>query len=290
VAWGSIGRRIRELLSRPPSDELLAELEDAMIEADLGVKIASELVDALKKSMREGGGRTREELVSTLKGIVRGFLIFREIDIQPDALNLLLVLGVNGVGKTTTIAKLAHYFRTRRGIERILLAAGDTFRAAAIEQLKLHADRLGLPVVAQEPGADPGAVIYDALSTAQARGMQLVIADTAGRLHNKEALVKELMKVDKIARSRLAGGSYRRVLVLDATTGQNSLHQAEVFNSAVGVDSIVLAKMDSTAKGGMVIPICRELGIPFSYVGLGEKPGDLSAFDADGYLDSLFGV
>jgi fused signal recognition particle receptor len=290
VAWGSIGRRIRELLGRPPSDELLAELEDAMIEADLGVKIASDLVDALKKSMREGGGRTREELVSTLKGIVRGFLIFREIDIQPDALNLLLVLGVNGVGKTTTIAKLAHYFRTRRGIERILLAAGDTFRAAAIEQLKLHADRLGLPVTAQEPGADPGAVIYDALSTAQARGMQLVIADTAGRLHNKEALVKELMKVDKIVRSRLAGGSYQRVLVLDATTGQNSFHQAEVFNSAVGVDSIVLAKMDSTAKGGMVIPICRELGIPFSYVGLGEKPGDLSAFDVDGYLDALFGV
>ncbi len=290
MAWGSIGTRIRELLGRPPSAELLSELEDAMIEADLGVKIASELVDALKKSMREGGGRTREELVSTLKGIVRGFLIFREIDIQPDALNLLLVLGVNGVGKTTTIAKLAHYFRSRRGIERIMLAAGDTFRAAAIEQLKLHGDRLGLPVAAQEPGADPGAVIFDALSTAQARGMQLVIADTAGRLHNKEALVKELMKVDKIARSKLAGGSYRRVLVLDATTGQNSLHQAEVFNSAVGVDSIVLAKMDSTAKGGMVIPICRELGIPFSFVGLGEKPGDLSPFDADGYLDSLFGV
>ena len=289
MAWGSIGKRIRELLGRPPSDELLGELEDAMIEADLGVKIASELVDALKKSMREGGGRTREELVSTLKGIVRGFLIFREIDIDPNALNLLLVLGVNGVGKTTTIAKLAHYFRTQRGIERILLAAGDTFRAAAIEQLKLHAERLGLPVAAQEPGADPGAVIFDALSTAQSRGMQLVIADTAGRLHNKEALVKELMKIDKIARSKLAGGTYRRVLVLDATTGQNSLNQAEVFNSAVGVDSIVLAKMDSTAKGGMVVPICRELGIPFSYVGLGEKPGDLSAFDADGYLDSLFG-
>jgi fused signal recognition particle receptor len=119
--------------------------------------------------------------------------------------------------------------------------------------------------------------------------MQLILADTAGRLHNKEALVKELMKVDKVARSKLAGGSYRRVLVLDATMGQNSLHQAEAFNTAVGVDSIVLAKMDSTAKGGMVVPICRELGIPFSYVGLGEKLGDLSVFDADGYLDSLFG-
>jgi fused signal recognition particle receptor len=156
--------------------------------------------------------------------------------------------------------------------------------------LKLHGARLGLPVIAQEAGADPGAVVFDAISSAAARGSELVIADTAGRLHNKEALVKELMKIDKIARTRLAGGTYRRVLVLDATTGQNSLQQAEVFHKAVGIDSIVLAKFDSTAKGGMVVPICRELGIPFSFVGLGEKLEDLAVFDPETYLDSLFGA
>lgn len=283
-----IGRKIRELLGRAPSPELFEELEDAMIEADLGVKVSSELVQALRGNA--GLGKGREELVAALKAAVKESLRFGEIEIQPGVLNLLLVLGVNGVGKTTTIAKLAYHFRERRGVRGIMLAAGDTFRAAAAEQLKLHAERLGLPITAQEPGADPGAVIFDAITSAKARGMQLLIADTAGRLHNKEALVKELVKVDKIARSRLADGSYRRILVLDATTGQNALSQAEVFNAAVGVDSIVLAKLDSTAKGGMVVPICRELGIPISYVGTGEKPGDLSVFDPDGYLESLFGA
>jgi fused signal recognition particle receptor len=167
--------------------------------------------------------------------------------------------------------------------------AGDTFRAAAIDQLALHAKRLNLPIIAQEPGADPGAVIFDALESAAARGMELVIADTAGRLHNKEALVRELMKIDKIVRSKIGDGSYQRLLVVDATTGQNALQQAEVFNKAVGIDSIVLAKADSTAKGGMVVPICRELGIPISFIGLGEKPEDLSPFDGDRYLQSLFG-
>lgn len=287
MAWAGIGRRIRELLGRAPGAELFEELEDAMIEADLGVSIASELIEALRQNAKQG--RTRDELVSALKETVRGYLRFREIEIAPGTLNLLLVLGVNGVGKTTTVAKLAHHFRAKRGIDRIMLAAGDTFRAAAIEQLKLHAERLGLPAAAQEAGADPGAVIFDAISSARSRGMQLLIADTAGRLHNKDALVKELVKVDKIARSKLAEGSYQRILVLDATTGQNSLNQAQVFNSAVGIDSIVLAKLDSTAKGGMVVPICRELGIPISYVGVGEKPEDLSVFDPEWYLDSLFG-
>ncbi len=288
MALADIGRKIRELLGRAPSPELFEELEDAMIEADLGVKVSSELVQALRGNA--GLGKGREELVAALKAAVKESLRFGEIEIQPGVLNLLLVLGVNGVGKTTTIAKLAYHFRERRGVRGIMLAAGDTFRAAAAEQLKLHAERLGLPITAQEPGADPGAVIFDAITSAKARGMQLLIADTAGRLHNKEALVKELVKVDKIARSRLADGSYRRILVLDATTGQNALSQAEVFNAAVGVDSIVLAKLDSTAKGGMVVPICRELGIPISYVGTGEKPGDLSVFDPDGYLESLFGA
>jgi fused signal recognition particle receptor len=194
------------------------------------------------------------------------------------------------VGKTTTIAKMAQHFRAHRGVSRILLVAGDTFRAAASEQLKLLGERLGLPVIAQDHGADPGAVIFDGIGSARARGDELLIADTAGRLHNKEALVKELAKIDKIVTSRIGDGTYQKILVLDATTGQNSLAQAEVFHKAVGVDSIVLSKCDSTAKGGMAASVCRELGIPISFLGRGEHLDDLEVFDPDQYLDYLFGT
>jgi fused signal recognition particle receptor len=289
--WKGIGKRLRQLFQvREFGEDFFDELEDAMIEADMGVRIASEASDALREAARSRGIKSRGELLVELKMKLRSMIVARPISLEPDGLNVLLVLGVNGVGKTTTIAKLAHHFRSRKGVERILLAAGDTFRAAAIEQLQLLGGRLGLPVVAQEPGADPGAVIFDAITSAAARGSQLLIADTAGRLHNKDALVKELAKIDKIVRARVGGAGYQKVLVLDATTGQNSLAQAEAFHGAVGVSSIVLSKCDSSAKGGMVVPICRELRIPFSYLGLGEKVEDLEPFEPDEYLDSLFGT
>ena len=189
-------------------------------------------------------------------------IVAREIPLDPGALNVLLVLGVNGVGKTTTIAKLAHHFRAHRGMEKILLVAGDTFRAAAIDQLKLLGERLGLPGVAQEPGADPGSVIYDGIASAAARGSELVIADTAGRLHNKDALVKELAKIDKIVRARVEGGSYQQ----GARPGCD--HGAELPGAGGGVPQggrhrpIVLAKCDSTAKGGMVVPDLPGAGRP----------------------------
>jgi fused signal recognition particle receptor len=291
MLWQGIGRRLRELLqSREFGDEFYAELEDAMIEADMGVRVASETTQALREAAGAEGIRTREGLRAALKGLVKGYLLAREIPLVPGVLNVVLILGVNGVGKTTTIAKLAHHFMTRRGHRNILLVAGDTFRAAAIDQLKLLGGRLGLPVIAQEPGADPGAVIFDGITSAAARGVELVIADTAGRLHNREALVKELAKIDKIVTARVSDEAYRKVLILDATMGQNSLAQAEVFHKAVGLDSIILTKCDSTAKGGMVVPICRELRIPFSYIGQGEKLEDLEVFDVDRYLDSLFGA
>jgi fused signal recognition particle receptor len=291
MPWKGIGRRLREMFqAREFNEDFFSELEDAMIEADMGVRTASETGDALRKIVKGEGLRTREDLLAAFKSHLRSFLRAHELPLTPGALNLFLVLGVNGVGKTTTIAKLAHHFRVHRGVPRILLAAGDTFRAAAIEQLKLLGEKLGLPVVAQDHGADPGAVIYDGIASATARGDELLIADTAGRLHNKEALVKELAKIDKIARARIGAGSYQKILVLDATTGQNSLAQAEVFHKAVGIDSIILSKCDSTAKGGMVIPICRELGIPISFIGLGEKVDDLEIFDPRSYLDSLFGA
>jgi fused signal recognition particle receptor len=290
MPWKGIGSRLRELFqAREFNEDFFHELEDAMIEADMGVRTASETGDALRKIVKDKGLRTREDLIAAFKSHLKSFLRAHDLHLAPGTLNLFLVLGVNGVGKTTTIAKLAQHFRTHRGVTRILLAAGDTFRAAAIEQLKLLGEKLGLPVVAQDHGADPGAVIFDGIASATARGDELLIADTAGRLHNKEALVKELAKIDKIVRARIGEGSYQKILVLDATTGQNSLAQAEVFHKAVGIDSIVLSKCDSTAKGGMVVPICRDLGIPISFIGLGEKLDDLEVFDPDSYLDSLFG-
>ncbi|HUI71649.1 MAG TPA: signal recognition particle receptor subunit alpha, partial [Spirochaetia bacterium] len=261
MAWMGLGKRLRELFQpREIDGTFFEELEDALIEADIGVRFAAEAIEALKESARTQGITTRDGLRSGLKAILASHIVSSDIALVPDALNVLVVLGVNGVGKTTTIAKLARHFRANRGIERILLVAGDTFRAAAIDQLKVLGKRLDLPVVAQEPGADPGAVIFDGITSATARGIPLVIADTAGRLHTKDALVKELGKIDKIVRSRVGAAGYQKLLVLDATTGQNSLAQAEVFHKAVGIDSIVLTKVDSTAKGGMVVPICRELG------------------------------
>ena len=290
VAWKGIGKRLRALFgAREFDDDFFAELEDAMMEADMGVRVAAETVEALRSAARAEGIRTRDRLVAALKDILRPSLVAAEIALEPDVLNVLLVVGVNGVGKTTTIAKLAYHFRERRGVQGILLAAGDTFRAAAIDQLKVLGGRLGMPVIAQEPGADPGAVIFDAITSATARGSRLLIADTAGRLHTKDALVRELAKVDKIVRARVPDTSYKKVLVLDATTGQNSLAQAEVFHDAVSIQSIVLSKCDSTAKGGMIVPICRSLRVPFSYLGMGEKLDDLEPFDPDSYLESLFG-
>jgi fused signal recognition particle receptor len=290
-AWKGIGRRLRELFqTRDFGEEFFEQLEDAMIEADMGVRTASEAGQSLRDAVRTRGIRSREALLAELKKGLRSTIVAREISLVPGTLNVLLILGVNGVGKTTTIAKLAHHFQTRRGVREIVLVAGDTFRAAAIGQLQVLGERLGLPVIAQEPGADPGAVIFDGITSAAARGSQLLLADTAGRLHNRDALVKELAKIDKIVRTRVAGDAYQKILVLDATTGQNSHAQAEVFHAAVGVSSIVLTKCDSTAKGGMVVPICRDLGIPFSYLGLGEKQEDLVPFDPDEYLDSLFGA
>lgn len=291
MAWAALGQRLRELFrSREYDGEFFQELEDALIEADVGVHVASQTITALKETARKDSIKTREGLQEALKALLRKHILgARGISLVPGAVNVLLVLGVNGVGKTTTIAKLARYFRDNEGIDRILLVAGDTFRAAAIEQLSILGQRLDLPVIAQDPGADPGAVIFDGISSAAARGIPLVIADTAGRLHTRDALIKELGKIDKIVTSRTGGKGYQKILILDATTGQNSLAQAEVFHEAVGIDSIILTKIDSTAKGGMVIPISRELGIPVSFVGDGEKLDDLEVFDPDLYLESLVG-
>jgi fused signal recognition particle receptor len=200
-------------------------------------------------------------------------------------LGVLLIVGVNGVGKTTSIAKLTDYFKSSG--QRIMLAAGDTFRAAAIDQLKLWSDRVGVPVVAQNPGSDPGSVVFDAVAAARARGIDLLIVDTAGRLHTKVNLMEELKKIRRVL-ERQNVRHVRTLLVLDASTGQNAIAQGRAFKEATGVDGLVLAKLDGTAKGGVVFAIVDELEIPVLFVGTGEQLGDLSEFDAQAFVRALF--
>jgi fused signal recognition particle receptor len=283
----ALGSRLRALFGLQCSDDQWFEdLEDTLVEGDIGPAVAQEMIRRLRET--PGARPDRDSVLNALRDVAASYLRVAPLELLEGTLNLFLVLGVNGVGKTTTIAKLAHHYGMNRGMQ-VMLAAADTFRAAAADQLALWGQRLGVPVVRQGPGADPGAVIYDAVSSAQARRADLVLADTAGRMHTKENLVRELAKVDRIARNRIQEGAYKRVLVIDATTGQNALRQAEVFSQAVGVDSIVLAKYDSTAKGGIVLSICRDLKIPFSFMGTGESLEAIEPFDADVFLESLLG-
>lgn len=280
--------RIRSLFSiGTENEEFFEELEDLLIEADLGASVAMQAVDDLRSSAR---GQKRDDILDLLKKELSQFVRVGDVSPSGEALNVYLVLGVNGVGKTTTIAKLAHRLRKDGVGDAIALAAGDTFRAAAVEQLETHGRRLGLRVVSQGQNADPGAVIYDAVESARSKGDRVLIADTAGRLHNKANLVQELTKIDKIIQKRAEDAVYRKLLIIDATTGQNGLRQAEIFHDAVGIDAIIMAKYDSTAKGGILIPIARSLDIPCAYLGVGEGMDDLVPFDRDEYLDDLLGT
>lgn len=281
-------QRLRELLMGGGNEETFENIEDLLIEADLGYKTATALTDELRKAAQSGRWTTRDQLLGGLKDQLRPLLRSVELPYNPDGLNLYLFLGVNGVGKTTSLAKLAAWLG-KKGRGPVVLAAGDTFRAAAAEQLQLHGQRQNLRVVAQKHGADPGAVLFDALESARAQGDRVVLADTAGRLHNKANLVKELQKIDKIARDKVAGGVYQKILVLDATTGQNAFQQAQVFHEAVGVDAVVLSKYDSSGKGGIAVAISRELGLPFAFFGTGEGPQDFQEFTVDAFLARLLG-
>lgn len=283
-----LGTRIRQLLQGGREGEaFFEELEDILIEGDIGAALAVSIVEELREDIGLHRVSGREGIIELLRPRLKVYLKSEPLDLDPSKLNCLLILGVNGVGKTTTIAKLVQYYARTKGFRNIVLSAADTFRAGAIEQLKVHGERLGVRVISQSQGADPGAVVYDAITSARAQGSGLVIADTAGRMHNKANLIKELQKIDKVARGRMEDGVYRTVLVIDATTGQNGLRQAEVFNEAVGLDSVILTKYDSTAKGGIALSISKSLGIPFSFIGTGEKADDFEPFDSDRFLDSL---
>ncbi len=279
-----IGSRLRTIFSRRTIDEeTFEEIEDLLVEADIGAAAAMETVDALRSAR---GIKDKDELIALLKERLKEYLIEGELPLEAGKVNVILVLGVNGVGKTTTIAKLSSLIRRERGMEPVL-AAGDTFRAAAIDQLLLHGERLGLRVVHQHSGADPGAVVWDAIESAQSKDSPLVIADTAGRMHNKQNLVRELQKIDGIVKKRQVNGSYSKILVIDATTGQNGLRQAEIFHEAVGLDGIILTKYDSAAKGGVILSICRNLKVPFLFLCDGENYESIRPFKRDEFLDTL---
>ena len=261
------------------------EVEETLIAGDVGAALAIDLVDRARRR-REAG-----DPEASIRAELAALLVERDVDWQPRSAveggpAVVLVVGVNGTGKTTTIGKLAARYAGEG--RSVILAAADTFRAAAIDQLRIWADRASVPMVAHAPGADPGAVVYDALDAALARGADLVIADTAGRLHTKSNLMDELTKVRRIVDKRLPGAQPETLFVLDATTGQNGLTQAAAFHEAVGLTGIVLTKLDSTAKGGIVFAIEHSLGIPVRYVGVGEGIGDLLPFDPDAFVEALF--
>ncbi len=268
-------------------------LEEALITADVGAAATAAVVEALERLAREerlGGEALRERLATLLAQTARGGEAAPDahIDLRPLP-TVVLIVGVNGTGKTTTLGKLAWQLREHFGL-RVLLAAGDTYRAAATEQLEGWAQRAGCEIVTGEPRSDPGAVAFEALAQARAGGFDVVLIDTAGRLHNQEPLMGELEKVRRVIGRQLEGAPHETLLTIDATTGQNGLRQAERFARAVAVDGIVLTKLDGSAKGGVAIAIARELGIPVKLVGVGEQLEDLRPFDPDDFARALIGL
>jgi fused signal recognition particle receptor len=272
------------------SDETWDELEALLIQADLGVNTALQVVERVRGRVQRENLKRTEQVRQVLKEELARLLADpqrSEID-SPRMLTVVLIVGVNGSGKTTSIAKLAQYYK-RRG-RRVVLAAADTFRAAAIDQLKIWGDRVGVEVIAQTPGADPGAVVFDAIRASQeSRNADILIIDTAGRLHTKYNLMKELEKVRSVAARQVHAAPHETLLVLDATTGQNAISQAQHFKESVQVTGIILTKLDSTAKGGIVFAIEQELRIPVRFVGTGEKPDDFAEFDPKAFVSGILG-
>ncbi len=274
--------------SRKIDEEFFESLEDTLIEGDLGSRLTDEIISELRRGAKEKKLTEAKDLQLLMKEILSSYIKTYPVELN-DGVNVYMILGVNGVGKTTTIAKMGEYYRSRG--KKVLLAAADTFRAAAVDQLDIHADRLGMRIVKQHTGSDPGAVVYDAVTSALAQKDDLVLVDTAGRMHNRENLMRELQKMDKIVKGRgVEEKNYHKFLVIDATTGQNGLSQASLFNQAVKLDGVILTKYDSAAKGGALVQIGKTLSLPVLFVGTGEKYTDIHPFDKEEYLNALIGL
>lgn len=262
------------------------ELEALLIQADIGIATTGQILEDLKKQVQQEGLTQTKQLQEFLRvDLINRLMPTPKVDLGSYQPAVVLLVGVNGSGKTTTAAKLGKLFANQG--KKVLLVAGDTFRAAAVDQLQVWGERLNLPVIAGQPNADPGAVAYDGIQAAIARKTDIVLVDTAGRLHTRYNLMEELKKVYRVAGKALPGAPHAVWLILDATTGQNALQQAKIFKQAVQVNGVILAKLDSSARGGMAFAIQQELGLPILYAGLGEKPDDLQPFDREAFVDGI---
>ena len=268
------------------NDELFDDLEEALVLVDTGAATADAICEELRKRVKKDGvtdpEKVREMLAEVISEMLRGG---QELNLESKPA-IIMVIGVNGAGKTTTIGKLAKRFEDAG--KKVVVAAADTFRAAAIEQLEVWAQRSGAEIIKHSEGSDPAAVVFDAIAAGKARHADIIICDTAGRLHNKKGLMDELAKIGRVIEREAAGSSVETLLVLDATTGQNALNQAREFGAACGITGIVLTKLDGTARGGVVIGIKQELGIPIKFIGVGEQADDLQPFDPDAFAKALF--
>lgn len=285
-----LGSRLRAILGAgtPATDATWDEVEETLIAADVGATATLEIVDAARERMGRDGGRTGDDARRALATEIRDRLVASgsgRFDLGP-APSVILVVGVNGTGKTTTIAKLA--YRLQGEGRSLALAAADTFRAAAVEQLRIWGEQLGVPVIAQRAGADPGAVAFDAVAAAESRSLDAVLVDTAGRLQNKQQLMDELAKIRRVIERRLPDQPRHVLLILDATTGQNGLVQAEAFSREIGVTGIVLTKLDGTAKGGVALAVADRLGVPILFAGVGEEVDALAPFEPEAFVEWLF--
>ena len=267
-------------------DDFLDDLEATMLVGDLGPKTTAYLMKEIRRGVTEGIINNTGEVMPFMEERITEMLGAQEEVLELHKPEVILVVGVNGVGKTTTIAKLAHYYAEQG--KKVIIAAGDTFRAAASEQLSIWADRVGVSIVKHKEGADPAAVVFDACASAIAKEADLVIVDTAGRLHTKVNLMEELKKIGRVADKQIPGAPHQTLLVLDGTTGQNAVSQAKLFGEAVPVTGIVVTKLDGTAKGGVVISIKEELGVPVRWIGVGEQMDDLRPFNAKEFANALF--
>jgi fused signal recognition particle receptor len=272
---------------RKIDESLLDEIEEILISGDVGVSTSLQILDRIRKRVKKEKYEDSRELNHLIRDELNSLLEYEKTELSIKGTKIILVVGVNGVGKTTSIAKLAHYYKNNKG-KKVILAAADTFRAAAIEQLTIWAERIGCDIIKHQQNADPAAVVFDALAASNSRNADILIIDTAGRLHTKVNLMTELNKMHRVIEKQMPGAPHEVILVLDAGNGQNALNQAKEFIKSASVSSIFLTKLDGTARGGVVLAVKNELGIPVKYIGVGEKAEDMEKFNPKNFVDSLF--